>query len=94
MFCYFENGKAYLFRGIPEKWRGEAAFRNVRLPGRWTVSADSRTIVLDGPPGELLSVVLDGRERRLPPGKHPAGGTRSLDFRPSAGSMTRCRDEK
>ena len=70
MFCCMEREKVYLFRGIPEKWRKEAAFKDVKLPGGWMVSADSSSITISGPAGKTLSFVIDGKEYTLTSGTH------------------------
>ncbi|MBR4885278.1 MAG: hypothetical protein IKZ33_08190, partial [Lentisphaeria bacterium] len=70
MFCYMEHGKVFLFRGIPAKWRKEAAFQNVKLPGGWMISADSKNITVSGPAGKTISVTIGQKEYTLTPGTH------------------------
>ena len=70
MFCYMEHGKAYLFRGIPAKWRKTASFKNVKLPGGWTVSASATEITLAGPSNKTLSVTIDNQTLTLSAGTH------------------------
>ena len=70
MFCYMEHGKVFLFRGIPAKWRKEAAFKNVKLPGGWKVSADSSSVTIEGPENKTLSVTVDDREYTFTSGTH------------------------
>lgn len=70
MFCCMEREKVYLFRGIPAKWRKEAAFKDVKLSGGWMVSADSSSITVSGPAGKTLSFVIDGKEYTLTSGTH------------------------
>ena len=70
MFCCLERGKVYLFRGIPEKWRKDAAFKDVKIPGGWVVSADSSSITLAGPADKTLTIVVYGKEYTLTAGTH------------------------
>ena len=70
MFCCYEHDKVYLFRGIPAKWRKEAAFKGVKLPGGWSVSADSSSVTIEGTAGKTLTVVIDGKEFVLTAGTH------------------------
>ena len=70
MFCCLERGKVYLFRGIPAKWRKEAAFKNVKLPGGWKVSGEFGKVTLSGPQDKTLTIVVDGKEYTLTAGTH------------------------
>ena len=70
MFCCLERGKVYLFRGIPEKWRKAAAFKDVKLPGSWRVSAEYGKVTISGPQDQTLTIVVDGKEYTLASGTH------------------------
>ena len=70
MFCYMEHGKVYLFRGIPAKMRKEAAFKEVKLPGGWMISANNNEITISGPAGKKLQVVKDNKEYTFEAGTH------------------------
>ena len=70
MFCCLERGKVYLFSGIPEKWRKAAAFKDVKLPGNWRVSAEYGKVTISGPQDQTLTIVVDGKEYTLASGTH------------------------
>ena len=70
MFCYMDHGKVYLFRGIPAKWRKEASFADVRLPGGWMISADNGKVTISGDADKQLTVIVDNKEYTLSAGTH------------------------
>ena len=44
------------------KMRKEAAFKEVKLPGGWMISANNNEITISGPAGKKLQVVKDNKE--------------------------------